>query len=786
MTSAKTDKQSINKSSNKSDIIAANNELKQALEVAKAAKVNADSTNNSIKEQLKASISQANQLLPQLSDNDSEIAKAKKSLDAEVKNANQAVTSNNTASMQSAKSSLDTKINQINQQLQQFNKDKDAKFKELEQTRKDIDSFLTEDVKRNPNYTALVNTLTSAKTAKQSINKSSNKSDIIAANNELKQALEVAKAAKVNADSTNNSIKEQLKASISQANQLLPQLSDNDSEIAKAKKSLDAEVKNANQAVTSNNTASMQSAKSSLDTKINQINQQLQQFNKDKDAKFKELEQTRKDIDSFLTEDVKRNPNYTALVNTLTSAKTAKQSINKSSNRSDIIAANNELKQALEVAKAAKVNADSTNNSIKEQLKASISQANQLLPQLSDNDSEIVKAKKSLDAEVKNANQAVTSNNTASMQSAKSSLDTKINQINQQLQQFNKDKDAKFKELEQTRKDIDSFLTEDVKRNPNYTALVNTLTSAKTAKQSINKSSNKSDIIAANNELKQALEVAKAAKVNADSTNNSIKEQLKASISQANQLLPQLSDNDSEIAKAKKSLDAEVKNANQAVTSNNTASMQSAKSSLDTKINQINQQLQQFNKDKDAKFKELEQTRKDIDSFLTEDVKRNPNYTALVNTLTSAKTAKQSINKSSNRSDIIAANNELKQALEVAKAAKVNADSTNNSIKEQLKASISQANQLLPQLSDNDSEIVKAKKSLDAEVKNANQAVTSNNTASMQSAKSSLDTKINQINQQLQQFNKDKDAKFKELEQTRKDIDSFLTEDVKEIQITQH
>ncbi|MGC7166281.1 hypothetical protein, partial [Metamycoplasma hominis] len=105
----------------------------------------------------------------------------------------------------------------------------------------------------------LVNTLTSAKTAKQSINKSSNKSDIIAANNELKQALEVARAAKVNADSTNNSIKEQLKASISQANQLLPQLSDNDSEIAKAKKSLDAEIKNANQAVTSNNTASMQS-----------------------------------------------------------------------------------------------------------------------------------------------------------------------------------------------------------------------------------------------------------------------------------------------------------------------------------------------------------------------------------------------------------------------------------------------------------------------------------------------------------------------------------------------
>ncbi|MGC7159194.1 hypothetical protein ACP0A6_03370, partial [Metamycoplasma hominis] len=111
----------------------------------------------------------------------------------------------------------------------------------LEQTRKDIDSFLTEDVKRNPNYTALVNTLTSAKEAKKLVNKSSNKSEIENANEALKQALEKAKAAKSQADNLNKSIKDQLKASISQANQLLPQLSDNDSEIAKAKKSLDAE-----------------------------------------------------------------------------------------------------------------------------------------------------------------------------------------------------------------------------------------------------------------------------------------------------------------------------------------------------------------------------------------------------------------------------------------------------------------------------------------------------------------------------------------------------------------
>ncbi|WP_443871587.1 hypothetical protein, partial [Metamycoplasma hominis] len=48
------------------------------------------------------------------------------------------------------------------------------------------------------------------------------------------------------------------------------------------------------------------------------------------------------------------------------------------------------------------------------------------MPQLSDNDSEIQQAKTQLDAEIKNANQAVTSNNTASMQSAKTTLDAKI------------------------------------------------------------------------------------------------------------------------------------------------------------------------------------------------------------------------------------------------------------------------------------------------------------------------------------------------------------------------
>ncbi|MGC7165094.1 hypothetical protein ACP0BA_03280, partial [Metamycoplasma hominis] len=208
--------------------------------------------------------------------------------------------------------------------------------------------------------------------------------------------------------------------------------------------------------------------------------------------KFAELEQTRNNIDNFLTSEVKNNPNYSTLVNELNSAKEAKKLVNKSSNKSEIENANEALKQALEKAKAAKSQADNSNKSIKDQLNSSITNASQLLNKLSDSDQQIQSSKAALDAEIKKAKQAVTSNNTASMQSAKESLDAKVSQIDKQLQQFNKDKENKFAELEQTRNNIDNFLTSEVKNNPNYSTLVNELNSAKEAKKLVNKSSNKS------------------------------------------------------------------------------------------------------------------------------------------------------------------------------------------------------------------------------------------------------------------------------------------------------
>ncbi|QKX31154.1 hypothetical protein HU152_00285 [Metamycoplasma hominis] len=272
----------------------------------------------------------------------------------------------------------------------------------------------------------------------------------------------------------------------------------------------------------------MQSAKTTLDAKIAQVNQQLQQFNKEKENKFNELKQTRNQIDEFIKTN-KSNSNYSALISKLTAAKEAKNSVVESSNKSDIIAANEALKQALQEANASKSQADNSNKLIKEQLNASITSANQLSAKLTDNDNNIQQAKAQLAQEIQKANQAVASNNTASMQSAKTTLDAKIAQVNQQLQQFNKEKENKFNELKQTRNQIDEFIKTN-KSNSNYSALISKLTAAKEAKNSVVESSNKSDIIAANEALQQALNTAKAKKSSIDNELKPLKDDLQSKI----------------------------------------------------------------------------------------------------------------------------------------------------------------------------------------------------------------------------------------------------------------
>ncbi|WP_203341717.1 hypothetical protein [Metamycoplasma hominis] len=1227
LTNAKDAKKSVTNSSNKSDIIAANEALIQTLADANKAKDQVDEANKSIKEQLNALIDKANTLLPQLNDNDSEIVKAKESLNAEITNANKAANQNDNASMQSAKSSLDDKVTKIQNQLTEFNKDKEDKFNELEKTRKDINDFLTDDVKNNPNYAALVKDLTNAKDAKKSVTKSSNKSDIIAANDELKQALEKAKTAKEQIDDANKSIKEQLSDSINNANQLLNELIDSDKDIQKAKTELNEKIQSASQALNLNNPTSMQSAKESLDAKIAQVNQQLQQFNQEKDAKFNELEQTRSQIQEFINSN-KNNSTYSNIISKLTTTKNEKDSVSKSSNKSDIEDANTLLKNSLkeandkkqeidkfvsakkeleefiendedakndelvsnlndakqELAKFSSINdsceiteikkatddlttakakleeeiknkkqelfnafessktalqnyitndikdskykilqdkfnniideyknitsndkiskiKDATNNlnakfteigsnkaildkfyelkpklegllktanlkddaksenidlsseeqastdakainnnstienieqvnqklqaaidkltkdikkinedkkakfeefktekqhleniiktkgldkfinideeiksinqqideeikkhkinenskisdilaaknsidetqrkllglldnystqrtksienynkqktelnslintnnfkqleeskktkfnnkkqeyedlnletlsknkiqeksqeikelianinkeisdakkqeylnfdkakkelekyikdelnnqkydsikkdaqdkinsfsaikeeslatkeiqeikdattalsnaktnaeqekakiDAKEQLTTKIQEADKLKEELIDSDPAITTLKTNLEKEIAKANEALKKDTKAIIE-AKKQLADKINEFKSSLNEFNKQKETKFKELEKTRKDINDFLTDDVKANPNYADLVKKLQNSLKTQEKINSGSNKAEIIAANNELTNALKDAKSAKTEADKANIDAKEQLTAKIQEADKLKEELIDSDPAITTLKTNLEKEIAKANEALKKDTKAIIE-AKKQLADKINEFKSSLNEFNKQKETKFKELEKTRKDINDFLTDDVKTNPNYADLVKKLQNSLKTQEKINKASNKANIIAANNELTKALQEAKVAKEQADRANGEANNKLTTSLSTANKLLEKLTDSDTDIQNYKKQLEEEIKNAMNAITSKNTKSLTDSNNSLTNKTNEIQEKLNKFIELKNKEYEKLEQTRKNIDEFI------------
>ncbi|HGS8484312.1 TPA: hypothetical protein ACM5VO_002157, partial [Neisseria gonorrhoeae] len=155
---------------------------------------------------------------------------------------------------------------------------------------------------------------------------------------------------------------------------------------------------------------------------------------------------------------------------------------------------------------------------------------------LVDSDGKIQQAKTQLNQEIKKVESAIASNNTAAIQALQNPFDTKISEIQNQLTEFNKDKTNKFNELKQTRSQIEAFINAN-KTNQNYADLIAKLTNAKKAKESVSESSNKSDIIAANDELKQALQTAQSAKTEADRTNGDAKAKLSTSLTTAKELV---------------------------------------------------------------------------------------------------------------------------------------------------------------------------------------------------------------------------------------------------------
>ncbi|QKX39888.1 hypothetical protein [Metamycoplasma hominis] len=743
----------INKNSTIKEIKAGQNALIKAKEEAGREKEKLDGQN--IKDTLKETINNAKEFKKLLIDNDQKIVDLKSNLDNEISKAEQSL-SKDKESMESANDLLNTKLIEYKEILNKFNQEKEAKFNELEQTRKNIDNFLTDDVKNNPNYATLVKDLTNAKDDKKSVTKSSNKSDIIAANEALIQALADANKAKDQVDEANKSIKEQLNALIDNANTLSGKLTDNDSDIKQAKTSLDAEIANANKAINQNDNALMNSSKSSLDKKITDITKKLETFNQEKEAKFTELEQTRKDIDNFLTDDVKNNPNYAALVKDLTNAKDAKKSVTKSSNKSDIIAANDELKQALEKAKTAKEQIDDANKSIKEQLSDSINNANQLLNKLVDSDKDIQKAKTELNQEIQSANQALNLNNPTSMQSAKESLDAKIAQVNQQLQQFNQEKDAKFAELEQTRKDINEFINSN-KNNSTYSNIISKLTTTKNEKDSVSKSSNKSDIENANTLLKNSLKEANDKKQEIDkfvSAKKELEEFIKNDEdAKSDELVSNLNDAKQELAKFNDINDSheitEIKKA--------TDNLTTAKAKLEEEIKNKKQEL----------FSAFELSKTALQNYITNDIK-DSKYKIIQDKFNNVINEYKSITSNDKISKIKDATNNLNTKF---------TEIGNN------KAILDKFYELKPKLEDllKTANLKDDAKSENIDLSSEEQASTDakaiNNSSTIENVEQvnqKLQAAIDKLTKDIQKINEDKKAKFEEFKTEKQHLEDII------------
>ncbi|MEX1817306.1 hypothetical protein [Metamycoplasma hominis] len=742
----------INKNSTIKEIKAGQNALIKAKEEAGREKEKLDGQN--IKDTLKETINNAKEFKKLLIDNDQKIVDLKSNLDNEISKAEQSL-SKDKESMESANDLLNTKLIEYKEILNKFNQEKEAKFNELEQTRKNIDEFINTN-KTNPNYADLIAKLTDAKKAKESVSESSNKSEIIAANQALIQALANANKAKDQVDEANKSIKEQLSDSIDKANTLSGKLTDNDNDIKQAKSSLDAEIANANKAINQNDNALMNSSKSSLDKKITDITKKLETFNKEKEAKFTELEQTRKDIDNFLTDDVKNNPNYAALVKDLTNAKDAKKSVTKSSNKSDIIAANDELKQALDKAKLAKDQIDDANKSIKEQLNDSIANANQLLNKLADSDQQIQKAKAELNQEIQNANQAVASNDTVSMQSTKEALDAKVTEITKKLETFNKEKDAKFAELEQTRKDIDEFINSN-KDNSTYSNIISKLTTTKNEKNSVSKSSNKSDIEDANILLKNSLKEANDKKQEIDkfvSAKKELEEFIKNDEdAKSDELVSNLNDAKQELAKFSGINDsceiAEIKKAADDLTT--------AKAKLEEEIKNKKQEL----------FNAFELSKTTLQNYITNDIK-DSKYKIIQDKFNNIIDEYKNITSNDKISKIKDATNNLN-----AKFTEIGSN----------KAILDKFYELKPKLEDllNTANLKDDAKSINIDLSSEDQASTDakaiNNSSTIENVEQvnqKLQAAIDKLTKDIQKINEDKKAKFEEFKTEKQHLEDII------------
>ncbi|WP_240448648.1 hypothetical protein [Metamycoplasma hominis] len=562
---------------------------------------------------------------------------------------------------------LQAAIDKLTKDIRKINEDKKAKFEEFKTEKQHLENIIK--TKGLDKFINIDNEIKSIKQQideeikKHKINENSKISDILAAKDSIDQtqrkllgSLDNYSTQRTESIDNFNKQKTELDSLINSNN--------NFKQLEESKKT---EFNNKKQEYEDLNLETL--SKNKIQEKSQEIKKLIDNINKEildaKKQEYSKFDKAKKELEKYIKDEL-NNQKYDSI------KKEAQDKINSFSAIKEESLATKEIQEINDATTAlsnAKTNVEQEKAKIdaKEQLNAKIKEADKLKEELQkiDSDSTITTLKTNLEKEIAKANEALKKDTKAIIE-AKKQLADKINEFKSSLNEFNKQKETKFKELEKTRKDINDFLTNDVKTNPNYANLVKKLQDSLKTQEKINNASNKADIIAANNKLTNALKEAEEAKKQADRANGEANNKLTASLSNADELLKKLTDSDADIQNYKKQLEEEIKNANNAITSKNTKSLTDSNDSLTKKTNEIQEKLNKFTESKNKEYEKLEQTRKNIDEFIKQienDPQTKNNCLNIVKNLKDKKAEKDAINENSNKKDIEKANTELQNSL---------------------------------------------------------------------------------------------------------------------------
>ncbi|QKX38616.1 hypothetical protein [Metamycoplasma hominis] len=499
-------------------------------------------------------------------------------------------------------------------------------------------------------------------------------------------------------------------------------------------------------------------SKNKIQEKSQEIKELIANINKEiSDAKKQEylnFNKAKKELEKYVKDELNIQK-YDSI------KKDAQDKINSFSAIKEESLATKEIKEIRDATTAlinAKTNAEQEKAKIdaKEQLNAKIQEADKLKEKLIDSDPTITTLKTNLEKEIANAKEAL-KKDTKTFIEAKEQLARKIDEFKSNLGKFNKEKETKFKELQQTRKDIDSFLTDNVKTNPNYAELVKKLQDSLKTQEKINNTSNKADIIAANQALQQALQEANDKKQEIDkfvSAKKELEEFIKNDEDAKNdELVSNLNDAKQELAKFSGINDSreinEIKEA--------TNSLTNAKVKLEQEIKNKKQEL----------FNAFELSKTALQNYITNDIK-DSKYKIIQDKFNNVIEEYKNITSNDKILKIKDATNNLN-----AKFTEIGSN----------KAILDKFYELKPKLEDllNTANLKNDAKSINIDLSSEDQASTDakaiNNSSTIENIEQvnqKLQTAIDKLAKDIQKINDDKKAKFEEFKTAKQHLENII------------